>query len=292
MGGDVRSILRRLYIDADSLPYPQRLTAQRFRLSSQNDEDGLTLALIQTADLRARRFVEIGCGKNGCNSGFLAQEFGWSGLMIDAHASRVDYVQRLFGAAVVARRELVTLENVNAILEESGFDYDIDLLSIDIDGNDYWCGRRWRRSSPAWSSWSSIRCLAPMPPWWFPTIPSSIATTWRRNIPSGEVFNGSYSWADFRLPFDRVGSVNEFSLSEGDRAFQPEATEEPGTYELESGPSQMYVKWHFTAEDETRSFRLRYRILSRPPRLFGQPPSRRLSPQQERLPAPWPSTMP
>ena len=105
-------------------------------------------------------------------------------------------------------------------------------------------------------------------------------------------FDGSYSWADFRLPLDRVGSVSEFSLSEGDRVFQPRLSGEPGTYVLESSPSEMYVKWHFTAEDETRSFRLRYRILSRPPRLFGQPPSRRLSPQQERLPAPWPSTMP
>ena len=138
MQGDIRSILRALYLDVDELPYPQRLTARRFRMSSQNDEDGLTLALITEAGLSARRFVEIGCGKNGGNSGFLAQECGWSGLMIDAHEIRVDYVQRHFGAAVTARQQWVTRENVGALLAEPGFDHDIDLLSIDIDGNDYW----------------------------------------------------------------------------------------------------------------------------------------------------------
>jgi len=136
--GDIGSILRALYLDADELPYPQRLTARRFRMNSQNDEDGLTSALIREAGLSARRFVEIGCGKNGGNSGFLAQECGWSGLMIDAHKIRVDYVQRHFGAAVAARQEWVTCDNVNTILGKTGFDDDIDLLSIDIDGNDYW----------------------------------------------------------------------------------------------------------------------------------------------------------
>ena len=73
-------------------------------------------------------------------------------------------------------------------------------------------------------------------------------------------FDGRYSWADFRLPLDRVGSVSEFSLSEGDRAFAPGTDEAPGAYQLETSDDELYVRWHYSAEDERRSFRLRYRI--------------------------------
>ena len=45
-----------------------------------------------------------------------------------------------------------------------------------------------------------------------------------------------------------------------DRAFTPGAEEAPGTYQLEASADELYVRWHYVAEDETRSFRLRYRI--------------------------------
>ena len=73
-------------------------------------------------------------------------------------------------------------------------------------------------------------------------------------------FDGRYSWAELTLPLDRVGSVSEFSLSEEDRPFAPGTDEEPGTYQLESSDDKLHVRWHYEAEDETRSFRLRYRI--------------------------------
>ena len=73
-------------------------------------------------------------------------------------------------------------------------------------------------------------------------------------------YDGRYSWAEFRLPLDRVGRVSDFSLTEGDRAFAPGTDDAPGTYRLESSDEEMHVRWHYAAEDETRSFRLRYRI--------------------------------
>ena len=45
----MQSLLRARYVDPASLPYPERLISQRFRLSSQNQEDGLTLALLHEA---------------------------------------------------------------------------------------------------------------------------------------------------------------------------------------------------------------------------------------------------
>ncbi len=73
-------------------------------------------------------------------------------------------------------------------------------------------------------------------------------------------YDGRYSWADFRLPLDRVGSLSEFSLSDGDVQFVPSGGEEPGTYTVESSAEEFYVRWHYVAEDERRSFQLSYRI--------------------------------
>lgn len=135
----IPAITRKLYLDGVELPPPYNLLAERFSYLSQNDEDGLLLALFKRIGTTDRRFVEIGCGMNGGNSGFLAQELGWSGLMVDARASSIQKVTvRFTGRAVKAVKHRVTREGVNAILTKYGFSGELDFLSIDIDSNDYW----------------------------------------------------------------------------------------------------------------------------------------------------------
>jgi hypothetical protein len=136
---DVRAVLRRLALPTDPLPYPNRLIAQRFRGMSQNEEDGITLALMQEIGPGSRRFVEVGCGDNGGNSGFLALECGWSGLMIDGDASRVAVARAIYGAGPVSVVQAwIAREKINELIQMHGLDGEIDLLSIDVDGNDYW----------------------------------------------------------------------------------------------------------------------------------------------------------
>jgi len=133
----VQALLRERYLDPAQLPYPERLTARRFRLGSQNQEDGLTLALLQEAGATCRRFVEIGAGLSGGNSGFLARECGWAGLMVDGHEAHMAQVGRRF-PTVTAVAAWVTRENVNALIESHGFGGEVDFFSLDLDGNDYW----------------------------------------------------------------------------------------------------------------------------------------------------------
>lgn len=136
---DVRAVLRRMALPTEPLPFPNRLIAQRFRGMSQNEEDGITLALIREMGPGTRRFVEIGCGDNGGNSGFLAQECGWSGLMLDGDASRIAVSRAMYGGGPVSVVQAwITREKINELIQMHGLDGDIDLLSIDIDGNDYW----------------------------------------------------------------------------------------------------------------------------------------------------------
>lgn len=133
------AIARKLFLADVDLPPPFDLTAQRFGLVSQNGEDGLLVALFKRAGTTDRRFVEIGCGFNGGNSGFLARECGWSGLMADAKGAAANTVRLQYGGyPVVVLRRKVTRESVNRMLKKFGFTGEIDLLSIDIDGMDYW----------------------------------------------------------------------------------------------------------------------------------------------------------
>ena len=133
------AIIRKLYLEDVELPAPYDLLSERFRYRSQNEEDGLVLALFKRIGTTDRRCVEIGCGLNGGNSGFLVQECGWTGLMVDANRSKIATIKTRFsGHAVTANKHRITVDNVNRTLEMYGFTGDIDFLSIDIDGNDYW----------------------------------------------------------------------------------------------------------------------------------------------------------
>ena len=133
------AIIRKLYLDGEELPSPYDLLSQRFRYLSQNEEDGLLLALFKRIGTTTRRCVEIGCGMNGGNSGFFVRECGWSGLMVDANRKSIAAVRRRFtGHDVIAEKHRVSRENIDIVLSQHGFAGDLDLLSIDVDGMDYW----------------------------------------------------------------------------------------------------------------------------------------------------------
>lgn len=134
---NVDALVRNTFLNGQ-LPEPQATLARRFRGLSEHEEDGITVALFQRVGAATHRFVEIGAGVNGGNSGFLAKELGWTGLMVDIDAGRVATLQRRFAPAVAVAQAQVTRENVNDLVSSHGFAGDIDLLSIDIDGIDYW----------------------------------------------------------------------------------------------------------------------------------------------------------
>jgi len=143
----VQALLRERYVDPNTLPYPERLTSRRFRVSSQNQEDGLTLALLSEVGVTSRRFVEIGSGLSGGNSGFLARECGWAGLMVDGHADHMAQVGRRF-PTVTAITAWVTRDNVNDLITTHNAAGEPDLFSLDLDGNDYWIWEAMTACSP------------------------------------------------------------------------------------------------------------------------------------------------
>ncbi|MDQ3090410.1 MAG: hypothetical protein M3R46_01855 [Actinomycetota bacterium] len=141
-------VLRHLYFDAQQLTPPADLTWQRFKVYSQNGEDGLTLALLKRIGFGAGRFVDIGCGPMGGNARFFAEEFGWSGLFVDAREQVKKLEAQLRPGQVTALATWITRDNVDSLVRDHGFDGEIDLLSIDLDGNDYWIWEALTACSP------------------------------------------------------------------------------------------------------------------------------------------------
>lgn len=122
------------------------LKAAGFRNFSQFDEDGKLLYIFAVMGVDRGTFVDIGSG-DGINSNCanLALNFGWTGAFIDGDPANIDRGRAfyeghadswLFPPAFTLAR--VTRENIDAILKEAGAQGEVDLLSVDIDGNDYW----------------------------------------------------------------------------------------------------------------------------------------------------------
>ena len=135
----MNALVRHLYIEAD-VPAPYAIAGRRFRLRSQNEEDGIILALLRAGGLKTRRFVEIGSGSTGGNAATLAADFGWSGLMVDASRKAIEQAKTTFAfnRGVKAVRAMVTPVTINELIAEHGFTGEIDLFSIDVDSIDYW----------------------------------------------------------------------------------------------------------------------------------------------------------
>lgn len=116
------------------------------RFFSQHSEDGITLDLLARIGAGNPLFVEFGAGASlQTNTMILAHGFGWRGLWIERDAAHCDSLRSqlaktaLRNNAIVVENEHLTAENIDDVL----FDFfspirNIGVMSIDVDGNDYW----------------------------------------------------------------------------------------------------------------------------------------------------------
>ena len=125
-----------------ALPPHARLQEAEFRVTSQFGEDGILQFLTHHVPCPDRRFVEFGVEDfREANCRFLIERDPWKGLVMDGdpHLKARLATQPLYWARhLVGRTAFITAENINELLTEEGFTGDLGLLSIDIDGNDYW----------------------------------------------------------------------------------------------------------------------------------------------------------
>jgi hypothetical protein len=117
-----------------------------FKVHSKHGCDGMLLHIFSKIGTVNYTFVEMGIQDGTeCNTANLAINFGWKGLLIDAEINWVksarQYYENVLGSMSMNVRIaecFVTAESINPLLTENKILGEIELLSIDIDSNDYW----------------------------------------------------------------------------------------------------------------------------------------------------------
>jgi hypothetical protein len=118
------------------------LADAEFKVFSQFGDDGIIQYLIHRLAPLPDSFVEFGVENyRESNTRFLLMNDNWRGLVLDGNQRGIDRVQQdeiYWRHTLTARCAWITRDNINDLLRAAGFSGQIGLLSIDIDGNDYW----------------------------------------------------------------------------------------------------------------------------------------------------------
>ncbi len=113
-----------------------------FQVFSQWGEDGVIQYLISHLDIPNPAFVEFGVENYvESNTRFLLMNNNWRGFVLDQNRKNISYIQKsdlYWRYNLTAKCAFITKDNIWNLIREAGFEGDIGLLSIDIDGNDYW----------------------------------------------------------------------------------------------------------------------------------------------------------
>jgi hypothetical protein len=125
LGGDVPALI-------DLAPF-------ELKVFSQNGEDGVIAEIVRRSGAPGHYFVEIGGGygvENNCAA--LADLAGWSGLFIEAGDAEFAALARKYRPQPRVRvaQALVTPANIEDLLADAPAEPDV--LTIDVDGSDYW----------------------------------------------------------------------------------------------------------------------------------------------------------
>lgn len=113
-----------------------------FKVFSQFGEDGIIQYLINNIPIANEIFVEFGVENyTESNTRLLLMNNNWKGLVIDGGSEYIEYIKNdniYWKHDLTAICRFITRENINDIISGAGIKGDIGLMSIDIDGNDYW----------------------------------------------------------------------------------------------------------------------------------------------------------
>ncbi|MBP1178948.1 hypothetical protein [Methylobacterium sp. PvR107] len=122
----------------------ERLSDAEFRVFSQFGDDGIIQFLIKRCKVNSweERFIEFGVENyQEANTRFLLINNNWSGLIMDSSMENVTSIlhdEISWRHDLQAVRAFITRDNINEIIKDTGFADDLGIMSIDIDGVDYW----------------------------------------------------------------------------------------------------------------------------------------------------------
>jgi hypothetical protein len=147
----VAELSRRYAGDGPPPPPGHGLGTFELRAFSQNGEDGVIAEILRRCGALDGYFVEFGAAQgveNNCAA--LADLLGWRGLFMEAGEREYAVLERKYRPSdrVATKRTLVTPENAEELFAAAGVPLEPELLSIDVDGEDYWIWTALERYRP------------------------------------------------------------------------------------------------------------------------------------------------
>ncbi len=119
-----------------------RLGDAGFKIFSQWDDDGIIQYLIHHIEIQEKTFIEFGVENYiEANTRFLLENNNWSGLVMDSSEKNIASIKnspRYWKYNLAAKAAFIDTENIDKLISDAGFRGKIGILSIDIDGNDYY----------------------------------------------------------------------------------------------------------------------------------------------------------
>lgn len=123
----------------------QKLSDAEFQVFSQWGDDGIIQYLLNKIDIPNKVFVEFGVENyKESNTRFLLMNNKWSGLVIDGSKANIDFIKNdkiYWGYDLHPTHAFITKDNINQLIQDflnEGYPSEIGILSVDIDGNDYY----------------------------------------------------------------------------------------------------------------------------------------------------------
>ncbi len=133
---------RQRLLDSPRYSDDRRLLKFGYRVYSQSDEDGILHEIFNRIGEGSRTFFELGTGEGLENNTLFLLVQGWRGVWLEGSGRKVSAARKKLAPMIAEGRlrleqHFITAANINEMLHRLSPVREIDLLSIDLDGNDY-----------------------------------------------------------------------------------------------------------------------------------------------------------
>jgi radical SAM protein with 4Fe4S-binding SPASM domain len=142
LGDEGKILFARLMLEFRKRFPPSTIQEAEMSVFSQWGEDGIIQWIIGRIPNPVPTFVEFGVENyQESNTRFLLLNNNWRGLILDGSKENMDSIRR---SSLCWRHDLTAIDafidrdNINDIILSAGYSGEIGILSIDIDGVDYW----------------------------------------------------------------------------------------------------------------------------------------------------------
>ena len=131
----------------------ENINENELRVFSQFGEDGIINFLIEQINLKTKTFIEFGVEDyEESNTKFLLEARNWEGLVFDSSQIFIDLIKKkdfYWRNNLMAVNAFITAENIDDLIKQNFQFKEVGLMSIDIDGNDYWVWKAIETCKPA-----------------------------------------------------------------------------------------------------------------------------------------------